>query len=120
MLTRFSSFARVYFSGWVKVARFNGHFRTLWRKALLANVLGGISSALQLVVPVESMVLINQVLPNKNFHLLVWVSLALGLATIGAIATSSIESYVSTVYRERAGIILSLRLFEHIQSQPYL
>jgi ATP-binding cassette subfamily B protein len=120
MLTQFPSLARQYFNGWVKVARFTSYFRALWRKVVLANILGGLSSGLQLIVPVASMVLINDVLPKKDVKLLIWVSVILGLATIGAIAASFLEFYIATIYRERAGIILGLKLFEHIQSQPYL
>jgi len=120
MLKQFASLAHQYFSGWVKVAKFASRFRTLWRKVLLSNVCGALSSALQLIVPLATVVIINDVLPNKNFPLLIKVSLAMGGATLGSIATSYLEFYHASVYRERVSLILGLELFEHIQSQPYL
>jgi ABC-type multidrug transport system fused ATPase/permease subunit len=120
MLKHFAFLVRQYFSGWAKVASFAGHFRPLWRKMALANICGALSSALHLVVPVATVVIINDVLPNKDFPLLVKVSVAMGLATLGAIITSYLEFYFASVYRERAGIMLGLELFEHIQAQPYL
>lgn len=120
MVKKVFSLIRPHFMGWVKVARFTGHFRPLWRKMALANLCGGISSLLQLTVPLATVLIINDVLPNKNLGLLVKVSVGMGLATLGSIVASYLEFYFASLYRERAAIRLGLTLFNHIQSQPYL
>ncbi|MEN3330901.1 MAG: ATP-binding cassette, subfamily bacterial [Blastocatellia bacterium] len=120
MVKKISALTRQYFSGWVKVARFTGHFRPLWRKLALANLCGGLSSLLQLTVPLATVLLINDALPNKNLPLLIKVSVGMGLATLGSLIASYLEFYFASVYRERAAIRLGLALFNHIQSQPYL
>jgi subfamily B ATP-binding cassette protein MsbA len=109
-----------FLTGWLKVARFIVSFRFLWRKALLANIFGALSSALQMIVPLASVVIVNQALPNKDFNLLMKISVVMGLATLIALVTSYLEFYHASVFRERAAMALELRLFGHIQRQPSL
>lgn len=120
MPIRFYRALRQNFDGWVKVVRFANHFRPLWRKAILANIYGGLSSALQLIVPLGTVVIINEVLPTRNLHLLIKVSLVMGAAAVTSIGTSYLEFFYASVFRGRISMMLELELFEHIQSQPYL
>jgi subfamily B ATP-binding cassette protein MsbA len=86
----------------------------------LANLCGTLSSSLQLVIPLATITMVNQALPNKDMGLLVKISLVMALAALGAIAVSFVEFYYSSIFRERAAISLETFLFEHIHAQPYL
>lgn len=120
MPIRFNRALRQNFGGWVKVVRFASHFRPFWRKAILANIYGGLSSALQLIVPLGTVIIINEVLPTGNLHLLIKVSLVMGAAAVASIGASYLEFFYASVFRARISMMLELELFEHIQAQPYL
>ena len=119
MLKQIVSNTRQHFGDWMKVAGFLGRFRSLRRKAILANVCGGLSSGLQVLVPLATVEVINNAIPNRDFNLLAKISVVVALAAIGAVAMSYLESYFASVFRERAAIKLEVQLFEHIQAQPY-
>ncbi len=120
MLKQFWRVVRQHFNGWRKAAAFAGRFRPLCRRAILANVFGGLSSALQLVVPLATVIIINEALPAKDSRLLFKISALMGLATIGAILTAYFEFYHAAIFRERVALMLETELFEHVQSQPYM
>lgn len=113
------SSVRQYFDGWLKVAKFVSRFKPLWRKAVLANLCGGLSSGMQIVVPVVTVEIINEIIPKQDFQFLVKLSALVALSVFGAVLMSYLESYLASVFRERANIQLEICLFEHIQAQPY-
>jgi subfamily B ATP-binding cassette protein MsbA len=110
---------RQYFAGWLKVARFIGRFKSLRRKAVLANVCGGLSSAFQFAIPLATIRIINEVLPHRDTRLLVSLALIIAAAAVGAVLMSYLESQLASVFRERATIKLEVALFENTQAQPY-
>lgn len=111
--------ARRFLDGWLMVARFLRRFKLLWRKAVWANLCGGLSSAFQMVVPLATIEIINRVIPQKDFHLLMKLAVVVALAAVGAVLTAYLEAHFASVFRERAAIKLEVQLFEHIQGQPY-
>lgn len=110
---------RQYFAGWLKVAKFIGRFRSLRRKAILANVCGGLSSAFQFAIPLATISIINEVVPRKDSDLLIRLALVIAAAVVGAVVMSYLESNLASVFRERATIKLEVALFENTQAQPY-
>jgi ABC-type multidrug transport system fused ATPase/permease subunit len=110
---------RQHVDGWRRILNFLRRFKTLWRKAVWANVCGGLSSAFQVVIPLATIELINSVIPHKDFHLLIKISIVVTLAAVAAVLMAYLEAHFASIFRERAAIKLEVQLFEHIQGQPY-
>lgn len=103
---------------WKAAFQFLHRFRHLRRKAFWANVCGALSGLLQLALPLSSAVLINRILPDRDFGLLLWLTAGVATATILSSALTYGEFYFSAVFRERAYLELQRDLFEHIQKLP--
>jgi ABC-type bacteriocin/lantibiotic exporter with double-glycine peptidase domain len=119
MVKSFASRLHESAEGWLRVISFFRRFKTLWRKAVWANICGGFSSAFQVVIPLATIDLINNVIPRGDFHLLVRISIVVVLAALGAVSMAYFEARFASIFRERAAIKLEVQLFEHIQGQPY-
>ena len=102
-----------FLAGWLMAGRFLRRFRGLWRKAALANMFGGISSGLQLLVPVGTVKIINEVIPSRDYYFLAEIASVIALAAIGAVVCSFLESHFASLFRERANIQLEIEIFEH-------
>jgi ABC-type multidrug transport system fused ATPase/permease subunit len=99
--------------------RFLGRFRHHRRRAMLVCFCGAAASALQLLVPLSSMVLINRVLPEKDFRLLALLAAGLAAATLLSLLAGYGEIYLGTILRERISLELQRDLFEHLQRLPF-
>ena len=108
-----------FLAGWLKVGKFLRRFHGLWRKAAIANAFGGIGSGLQLIIPLGTIKIINEVIPTRDLYLLAEISVVIALAAVGAVVFSFLESHFASIFRERANIQLEVEIFEHIQAQPY-
>lgn len=106
------------FGNWIVLARFARRFKSVRRNGLRANLLGGLATCFQLSIPLATVKIINKAIPAKNYHLLIELTLLMAIAAILAVVVSSLESYYSCVFRERASILLEMLLFKHIQYQP--
>jgi len=80
---------------------------------------GAASSALQLLVPLSSIVIINRVLPQRDFELLGVVAAALAGATVLSLLAGYGETYFGTILRERMSLELQRDAFEHLQRLPF-
>ncbi len=98
--------------------RLLGRFRHHRRKAALVMALGAISSALQLALPLSSIVIFNQALPNRDVRLLAELGLGLALVTALSLVTGYWESALGTVLRERLSLELQRDTFEQVQHLP--
>jgi ABC-type bacteriocin/lantibiotic exporter with double-glycine peptidase domain len=105
--------------GWVTASRFLRRFTFLWRKIVVINLCGVAESILQLSIPVASAALIDKAIPRKDTHLLIEISVALALATVGVVIIAYVEARIASVFRERAIVALETDLLEHVQAQPY-
>lgn len=97
---------------------FLARFRHLRRRALAAIVCGCVSSALQLLVPLSSAVIINQAIPRKDLGLLLGIAAGLCLTTLISMGAAYGEFNLSAVLRERMSVELQRDLFEHLQHLP--
>lgn len=79
---------------------------------------GATSSALQLLIPLSSALIINQALPNRDFGMLARIAAGLAAATLLSLAAAYGEFYFGTLFRERLSVELQRDLFEHIQRLP--
>jgi ABC-type multidrug transport system fused ATPase/permease subunit len=80
---------------------------------------GVVSSALQLLVPLSSIVIINRVLPQRDFELLAVMAAALAGSTVLSLLAGYGETYFGTILRERMSLELQRDAFEHLQRLPF-
>lgn len=80
---------------------------------------GAASSALQLLVPLSSIVIINRVLPQRDFKLLAVMAAALAGTTVLSLLAGYGETYFGSILRERMSLELQRDAFEHLQRLPF-
>jgi ABC-type multidrug transport system fused ATPase/permease subunit len=102
-------------SGFRLLCRFRHHLR----RAAFVTSCGAFSSALQLLVPLSSIVIINRVLPERDFELLAVMAAALAGATALSLFAGYGEAYFGTILRERMSLELQRDAFEHLQRLPF-
>jgi ABC-type multidrug transport system fused ATPase/permease subunit len=94
-------------------------FRHHGRRAAFVMFCGASSSALQLLVPLSSIVIINRVLPQRDFQLLgVMTAVLAGSAVLSLLAGYG-ETYFGTILRERMSLELQRDVLEHLQRLPF-
>jgi ABC-type multidrug transport system fused ATPase/permease subunit len=120
MIGQIRQAARDYGKSWSRTLRFAGRFHSLLRDAVLANICGAASAAMQMIIPLMSVRIFNEVLPHKDFLLLAKVAAIVGGAAICAILLGYAESYAASSFREKATVKLNIQLFETLQAQPFL
>ena len=97
---------------------FSRRFRHLTKKGLAAVACGAISSALQLLLPLSSVVIINKVLPAQDFGLLFKVAAILAVSILLSMLAAYGQFYFSAVFRERMALELQRDLLEHVLRLP--
>ena len=108
-----------FLKSWRLLARFLKHFRSVFSKAGLANLFGGLAACCQLSIPLATIVIINKAIPHKDHAILVRAAVLMALAIILAVVLSYLEQYYAVVFRQRAGLVLEMLLFEQIHEQPF-
>jgi ABC-type bacteriocin/lantibiotic exporter with double-glycine peptidase domain len=100
---------------WRTILRFVGRFRHHWRRAAAASACGATASALQLLVPLSSALIINRALPERDFALLGWIALVLAVSTLLSLAAAYGEVSFGSVLHERMSLELKRDLFDRVQ-----
>jgi ABC-type multidrug transport system fused ATPase/permease subunit len=94
-------------------------FRHHGRRFAFVMLCGAASSALQLLLPLSSIIIINRVLPQRDFRLLALVAGALAGAMALSLLTGYCETYYGAVLRERMSLELQRDALEHLQRLPF-
>lgn len=123
-----TSSLRVAISLWIKgqlkelskVLRFIYQFKSFRRRIAAANVCGALSGAIQLLIALASIQIINIVVAKKDLRLLLVISGVTTALALAAITLSFFEFQLSSAFRERAAMWLEMKLLSHLQGQPYL
>ncbi len=97
---------------------FSRRFRHLTKKGLAAVTCGAVSSALQLLLPLSSVLIINRVLPAQDYGLLFKVAATLAGAIVLSMLAAYGQFYFSAVFRERMALELQRDLLEHVLRLP--
>jgi len=104
---------------WKLLARFFVRFRTVWGRAALANLFGGLAACFQLSIPLATIAIINRAIPQRNHVMLGRIVVLMGFCMVLAVALSYLEQYYTAVFRARATLALEKLLFERIHRQPF-
>ncbi len=80
---------------------------------------GAAASALQLLLPLSTILIINRIVPRRDAMLLAEVVAALAVATVLSLAASFAESVLASALRERMVLELQRDLFAHLQRLPF-
>ena len=106
-------------SDWRTALAFLRRFRHLKGKVAAAITFGAVSSALQLLVPLSSAVIINRALPQGDVRMLFGIAAILGATTLVSLGAAYGEFHYSAVFRERAVVELQRDVFRLLQRLPY-
>jgi ABC-type bacteriocin/lantibiotic exporter with double-glycine peptidase domain len=101
------------------MAKFLRRFRGVLGKAWLANIFGGLAACFQLAIPLATIAIINHAIPERSRSLLFQIALLMALAIILAVVLSYLENYYTAVFRQRAGLVLEMLLFEQVHRQSF-
>ncbi|MBE0461560.1 MAG: ABC transporter ATP-binding protein [Candidatus Aminicenantes bacterium] len=97
------------------ILRFLPYFKSYQKLAFLAGIFMLIGVLLQLPLPLVTRHIIDNILPNKNIHLLNWIILGLIAFMLIKGMCEILNSYLLTIFREKVLFTIQVKLFQHVQ-----
>ncbi len=89
--------------------------RSSRKYGILAGILILTNVLLQIPLPLLTRYIIDHVFPQKNFEMLNWIIVALGVVLAISLLSGFFSGFLLSLFREHVLLRVRLRLFEHIQ-----